>query len=412
MEQILHITDIGAGGDGIARDANGAAVFVPFTVTGDLVKAEISAGDGVLRGVVQRIEKESPERQKPPCRHFGICGGCALQHVKDTAYRIFKTRQVTEILEKAGLSVPDFETVFIPHATRRRANFASRVVKGKTIIGFHERKSGNIRDIPDCLLITENVRRVMEALRPFMLDIAGEGPKMDILIQCVEGQCEIGLTGKIKEGWEAQQALSDAMATTKAARISLRARDYEPYETLLEAMPVLKRFGSLTVRLTPGAFLQPSAEGEQVLTQCVRDGVADAKHVSDLFCGCGTFTGIFPEGREVWAADAEKGAIQSLQRAGVIAFERNLFKEPYKAEELQDRDCVILDPPRAGASAQVQELAGSGVPKIVYVSCNLQSFARDAMSLSEGGYRLNKLTLVDQFIWSAHTEVVGVFVKA
>ena len=406
MEQ-LTIIDIGSNGDGIARLADGKTVFVPLTATGDVITADIDA-EG--RGRIVEIVTPSPDRAMPPCRHFGICGGCSLQQLNNEAYQHFKRDTVLSALEKAGVPPPaDIESIFIPAGTRRRANFAVRVTKGKTVIGFHERKSANIRDVPDCLIINEDVRATMESLRPYLAYIAGEGAKMDVLIQCVEGQTEIALTGKIAPGWEAQQALSDALRATSAARISLRARDYEQYEMLLEAKPFFKRFDSLIVNLAPGAFLQPSDEGERALTDCVIDGAGDASRIADLFCGNGTFTGPLMEGRDVIAFDLAADAILALKAAGIEAHLRNLFKDPLSAQELASADCVILDPPRAGAAGQVRLLAESHVPRIVYVSCNPQTFAKDAVQLLAGGYVLGKLTIVDQFIWSQHTEVVGIF---
>lgn len=413
MEQKLTILDIGSSGDGIARLEDGRTVFVPFTAAGDVVTAKIEKDGDVLRGRVVAMETESAGRVKAPCRHFGICGGCSLQHINGSAYQDFKKREVVNTLEKSGIKIPrDFKTVFIPHATRRRANFASRVVKGKALIGFHERKSANIRDVPDCLIINDDVRRVMETFRPFVPHLISEGQKLDILIQCVDGVSEIALTGKLASGWEAQAALGDAVRACDLARISLRARDYESYETLLEAKSFFASFDSLLVNLAPGAFLQPSEEGEAALTDAVLKGVGDASCVADLFCGNGTFTGPLMLGRKIIAVDNAEDAISALQNAGVNARARNLFKDPMSEKELEGVDCVVLDPPRAGASAQIKELAESEIPAIVYVSCNLQSFARDVAVLIQGGYILESLTMVDQFIWSTHTELVGKLAKS
>ncbi len=412
--EALSIIDIGSNGDGIARLDNGSVVFVPFAATGDMVMANVTRDqDGQLRAKIDSFLLKSPQRVTPPCRHFGICGGCALQHIDPESYRTFKRKNVTDTLQRADIELPDdIEEVFIPPYTRRRANFAARVTKGKTIIGFHERRSATIRDVPDCHLINDDVRRVMEQLRPFIADIAGEGAKMDILIQYFNGQVEIGLTGKIAPGWEAQAALADALRATGASRISLRARDYDIYEVLLEEKSCFATFGDLSVNLAPGAFMQPSEEGERALTDAVRNGASDASRIADLFCGNGTFTGpLLRNGRSVMAADFAQEAIAALQRAGVHAIHRNLFKEPMTAHELDGLDAVVIDPPRAGAQAQVRELAQSNVPTIIYVSCNPQSFAKDAVHLIAGGYEFQKLTIVDQFIWSAHVELVGIFQK-
>lgn len=411
--ETLTVIDIGSNGDGIARLADGRTVFVPFAVTGDVVTAKLEQDGDILRGRIVSVEKAGLNRAVPPCRHFTICGGCALQHMDGEIYNTFKADHVLSALKKQDITLPhDIETIFIPDHTRRRANFAALVTRGKTIIGFHERKSAQLRDVPDCLLITEEVRAVMEGFRPFVADIAGPGKKIDVLIQCIEGAREIALTGKIAPGWEAQQALADALRTLGLARISLRSRDYESYEILLEEKAFYKRFDSLVVNLAPGAFLQPSEEGERALTNCVIEGAAGASCIADLFCGNGTFTGpLMSGGRDVIAADFAPDAISALRKAGANAHLRNLFKDPMTEQELENCDCVVLDPPRAGAAAQVRVLAGMAIPKIIYVSCSPQSFAKDAKVLEDGGYRITKLTLVDQFIWSPHTELAAVFEK-
>lgn len=412
-DTVLRITDLGTNGDGVARLDSGEVVFVPLSVTGDVVEAQVSHDhDGIARGKVTKIVEPSMHRAEPPCRHFGICGGCSLQHLDSETYRDFKIKTISDALSKSGVHYEGLiDAVFIPPHTRRRANFAARVVKGRAIIGFHERKSGTIRDVPDCLLINDNVREVMEGFRPLVPQLIGEGQKIDILIQCVDGNREIALTGKLGSGWEVQQALSDALRTLGLARISIRAKDFENYKLLLEEKPYYVRFGELDVNLAPGAFLQPSDEGQRELTDRVMKGVGDASRAADLFCGNGTFTGPLMAGRDIIAADFAPDAVSMLGRAGVKAFNRNLFKDPLSKAELWDRDVVVIDPPRAGASAQVRELADSDVPTVVYVSCNPQTFAKDAAKLQEGGYSLTLLTMVDQFVWSSHLEVVGIFRK-
>lgn len=413
MKETLQIIDVGANGDGVAKTQSGETVFVPLAMTADVVEATIDKDkEGVLRAKIAGIVEKSPHRVDAPCQHFGVCGGCSLQHMGDAFYQTFKRHHVLESLLKAGISTPDhIRQIHVPAHTRRRANFATLTTKDKTIIGFHERKSSSIVDVPNCLLVSEDVRRVMEGLRPCLPVIAGQGAKMDVLIQCADGVCEIGLTGKVAPGWEAQQALSDTLRTLGLARISLRARDYESYKILLSEKAFIKAFDSLLVELAPCAFLQPSFEGERALVNCVMEGAGDASCIADLFCGNGTFTGALMGGREVAAFDSAEDSIHALQKAGVAAHARNLFKNPLSADELSRFDCVVLDPPRAGAREQVEQLAASTVPKIVYVSCNPQTFARDAGVLQDAGYALSSLTIVDQFIWSAHTEVVGVWTR-
>jgi 23S rRNA (uracil1939-C5)-methyltransferase len=408
----LEIVDIGGSGEGIARLENGEAAFIPYAVTGDKVDVFLQKEKGVWRGRIETIVTSSAHRTTPPCRHFGRCGGCALQHVSDPFYRSYKKDHIVKLFLKNGLKLPDNTLeIHIPHATRRRANFASIVAGNRTIIGFHERKSGNIRDVPDCLLLREDIRLVMEGFRKYLPAIAGTGNKLDLLIQSIDGEIEAGLTGKLLPSLAAQEALGDALCALNLARISFRERDYEYYKVLLEKKSCFKNFGKIKVKLAPGVFLQPSEEGEAALVECVIREAGETSRAADLFCGNGTFTGHLLDGREVAAFDSASDATAALKQAGVKAVERNLFKAPLTPEELKGFDLVVMDPPRAGAMEQSRMLAESTVPKIVYVSCNPQSFARDAVLLQNAGYKISALTIIDQFIWSPHTEVVVALVR-
>ncbi len=420
MEETLHILDIGANGDGVARLGGGETVFVSFTLPGDVVRAKVQAeADGVLRAQIVSFDAKGEARQTPPCRHFEICGGCALQHVEDGFYQSYKKNNVLLALERAGVPRPEMVgSVFIPPATRRRANFAARRMGKSIVLGFHERRSGTIRDIPDCLVVKPAVQSMANAIRPILYDIIPDNEKYDVMIQMVEGSFEIGLTGKLprhdrQEALAFQEALGAIMRLPGVVRVGRRDKDFQDFSVLLEAAPLLKTFGALTVNLAPGAFLQPSDEGEKALSDLVVEAVGQARKVADLFCGNGTFTGRICEGREVYAADFAPAAIKALRTAAagrpVTVEDRNLFKQPLLEDSLNRFDAVILDPPRAGALAQVEALAGARVPRIVYVSCSPVTFARDAAVLKEGGYEMAALTVVDQFIWSPHTEIVAVF---
>jgi 23S rRNA (uracil1939-C5)-methyltransferase len=177
------------------------------------------------------------------------------------------------------------------------------------------------------------------------------------------------------------------------------------------------RIGRARVVLPPGSFLQATAAGETVLARLVTAHCEGTKTVADLFCGVGPFTLRLAERARVTAADNDADAAAALTRAAagtpglkpVEALTRDLFRRPFTRTELKRFDAVVFDPPRQGAEAQARELATSAVPVLVAVSCNPATFARDAHILVDGGYRLVRVTPVDQFLYSVHVELVALF---
>jgi 23S rRNA (uracil1939-C5)-methyltransferase len=177
------------------------------------------------------------------------------------------------------------------------------------------------------------------------------------------------------------------------------------------------RFGDVSVKAPADAFLQPTREGETALQARVIEAAGKARKVADLFCGCGTFS--LPLARQtlVHAVDADAAMLGALGEAArfasglkpVTTERRDLFAHPLTALELNRFDAVILDPPRAGALGQVKQLSSSRIARIAYVSCDAASFARDARVLIDGGFRLDWLVDVDQFLWSAHIELAAAF---
>jgi 23S rRNA (uracil1939-C5)-methyltransferase len=190
-----------------------------------------------------------------------------------------------------------------------------------------------------------------------------------------------------------------------------------PAEPIAIRRPARMTFGAVSVELPPGAFVQPTAEGEAALVATVTRALTDCRRIADLYAGCGTFT--FPLARHarIHAVEGDREAIGALAaaacRAGpgerVTTAHRDLADDPLTEHELASFDGVVFDPPRAGARAQCERLAAAGVATVVAVSCNPATFARDARILVDGGYRLLEATPIDQFIWSPHVEVAAVF---
>lgn len=407
-----EILEIGARGDGAAM-IDDRKVFVPYSVPGD-VACIAYRGE---RGEIEDLIEESLHRAPPPCVYFGGCGGCALQHLTENYYRDWKRKLVTEALAREGFGT---EIVAPLHAcapaSRRRAAFAVRRTAAGFIFGFNKRASSHIVDIEQCLVLAPKLAEALPRLRALTEAAPSRWRSVDLHVTL----CDNGLDAAFMAG-DASDDLTgpEIMALTEAARdagvIRLTA-DGAP--VVMFDAPVV-RFGETPVEIPSGAFLQASAEGEAVLTDFVTRYAQDAKRIADLFSGCGTFSLPLAKSAAVDAFDSDASAITALNasaraaglRHPVRAERRNLFERRLSAEELKPYDAVIFDPPRAGAKAQAEEIAQSPVLVVIGVSCNPASFARDAGLLREGGYRLSQVLPVDQFVFSAHVEVAGIFTK-
>jgi 23S rRNA (uracil1939-C5)-methyltransferase len=415
----LRIDHIGARGDGVGMQEE-TPVFVPKTAPGDVVEASVESrsAEGIFARLIS-VKTQAPERQPAPCGVYAQCGGCALQHITPEAYRRWKIDKLQTTLARAGVSYETWEDpAFLPAATRRRVTFSALKTKGGFFFGYHEGRSRQILNIPYCPVLDPALDEKIQALRPLIAQIVPIGAPVDVMLQRSDGAFDLVLTGGVMEGGKFtydQHEAFGAIARLGIARISHRVKEFSVPEIVLAQNSVLKKFGALGVELPPGAFLQASVAGEDVLVACVVKAVGAAKNIADLFCGTGTFTGhLLGRAKTLYAADSDAAAIDALTKAAqnfpaLRALKRNLFKEPLTEAELEKFDCVIFDPPRAGAKEQAVTLAASQVARIVAVSCNPATFARDAQILLKGDYRMKSIKLVDQFVFSAHCELIAVF---
>ncbi|HEY0440136.1 MAG TPA: class I SAM-dependent RNA methyltransferase [Xanthobacteraceae bacterium] len=410
MIEILEITGVGHRGDGVAEGPDGP-VFVPYALPGETVTAEPVPGHPDRRHLL-RVDTESVERIAPICPHFGVCGGCAVQHWTEPRYRAWKRGLVLLALEQAGIDAPVAELVDAHGEGRRRIVLHARGGSGAVLqVGFAAPRAHRIVPIDRCPILVPGLERAIpaawrlaEALRPLR-------KPLDIQATATDVGLDIDLRGS--------GALTQAMQTALAQlAVSLRlARLTRHGEMLAQAAPPTVRMGRATVPLPPGAFLQATAAGEQALAERVLAYTDGCKSVADLFCGVGPFTLRLAERARVQAFDNDAPAIAALLRAQanapglkpVKADARDLFRRPLLPQEFKSFDAVVLDPPRQGAESQARELAASTVPVVVMVSCNPATFARDARILMGGGYRLAEVTPVDQFRYSAHVELVAAF---
>ncbi len=411
---VLTIGALGRQGEGAGMSGSDR-IFVPGALPGETVKAVLTdqLDRHVFRASLESVENPAASRSLPPCQHYAACGGCSMQHMGDAAYRAWKTGSIKESLERAGLS-PEMwcDPLFIPHATRRRASFTV-MTKGRNVFcGFQERRSHRIAAIDNCLTVQPQLLRLMQGSRPFLQSLIPDGRKGDMFIQLVGGQAEIILTGISDPDMKTMEVMAQWAEALDLNRLSWRRKERDEAEIAVQQRSIMARFGRLEVSLPAGAFLQPSVEGETALTEAVTEMLADTKGpVADLFAGCGTFSGALLDKGAVHAVEFDDAAIRALNaaKAGtkLTVEKRNLFTDPLGAKELNKFSAVVLDPPRSGATSQAAQLARSDVSRVVYVSCNPAAFVKDAALLTEAGYKIKQVKVIDQFIWSAHTELVA-----
>lgn len=382
-------------------------VFAPLTLPGEVVT-------GALVGQTLtdlRILTPSPDRVTPPCRHFRSCGGCQLQHASDEFLAAWKQEVVRAALAAHGLRA-DFLPIHIsPPQSRRRATLAVRRTKKGALAGFHARASDTIIDIADCKLLHPDLMRALPAARD--LALAGASRKAGISVTVTRSLA--GLDVAVTDGKSPDGPLRIALAAL-ADRHDLARLSWEG-EVMVTRRDPEQQFGMARVTPPPGAFLQATAEGEAALLAETETILAGARRMVDLFAGCGTFALPLARAAEVHAVEGDAAMTDALARGSrktaglkpVTTEARDLFRRPLLPEELARFDGAVIDPPRAGAEAQIAEIARARLPRIAYVSCNPATFARDAKMLLAQGYAMGPLRVIDQFRWSAHVELVAGF---
>ena len=412
MTEQLTISHLGHRGDGMA-DTVAGPVYVPYTLPGETVTVEPIAGHPDRRHLVH-INKPSHERTTPICKHFGSCGGCALQHWSLAEYHLWKRSLVVEALEHAGVLAPVEPLIDAHGEGRRRAVLHARRGTHEVLeVGFTAPRAHQIVAIDRCPILAPGLERAVQVAWAIAEVLKPTNKPLDIQVTATDAGMDVDVRGSGSLSPNCMSTLAALAEKHRLARITQHGE-----LAVQRAQPILK-VGRAQVPLPPGAFLQATTEGEATLARLALGHMAGAKRVADLFAGIGTFALRLAETARVSAAELEPGAVRALTRAAqttpglkpVEATARDLFRRPFMAAELKAFDAVLFDPPRQGAEAQARELAKSGVPSIVAVSCDAATFARDARILVAGGYQLGVVTPVDQFRYSSHVEIVATFAR-
>ncbi len=399
----ITIERLGHHGDGIGD----GPVFVARTLPGEVVEGDVVEG----RMASPRILQPSPDRIKAPCAHYRTCGGCALQHVRTDFATAWKETVIRQALAAHGLET-DFRTAHVSSLySRRRAAFAGRRIKSGALVGFHARASHVVTSVPNCMILHPELTKALPPLEDLVARFGTRKEELVLSLTRAENGLDLAVTANRPLDDKQRTDLAQWAGQTGFARLSWDG------EVIIQAHAPVHRLGPALVTPPPGAFLQATKDAEAAMQASVAEIADGAHNIADLFAGCGTFTLPLSEQSEVLAVEAAGGMLKALE-AGWRGTERvrpirhvarDLFRHPLKADELAAFDCVVIDPPRAGAEAQAHELAASTVPSVAAISCNPVSFARDAKLLVAGGYRLEWVRMVDQFRFSPHVELVARF---
>ena len=410
MAERLNIVRLGHRGDGVADTSEGP-VYVPFSLPGETVSVEPVAGHPDRRHLVH-VDKPSHERSTPVCKHFGVCGGCSLQHWSLSEYHLWKRSLIVRALAQADIVAPVDDLIDAHGAGRRRAVLHARRGNGDVLeVGFTAPRAHHVVAIDACPILAPGLEGAIRVAWAIAETLKPARKPLDIQTTATNSGLDVDVRGSGTLGAERLAALARVAEAHDLARLTRHG------ELVAQRTQPLLRIGRSLVPLPPGGFLQATAEGETTLARLVLSHIGNAKRVADLFAGIGTFALRIAERARVDAADSDTNGVKALERATatttglkpIAAQVRDLFRRPLVASELKALDAVIFDPPRQGAEAQVRELVKSTVPLVVAVSCDAATFARDAKTLIGGGYRLDRVTPIDQFRYSHHLEIVAKF---
>ncbi len=387
----LQIERIGERGDGLA-----AGQAYPRTLPRETIEPKTG-----------KIILTSPDRIEPFCSAFERCGGCKLQHWREEPYHIWKTALLAAALKAKGIETKINPLIDAHGSGRRRVTLHVRQIDGAWVAGFMAERTHALVPLETCPVLVAKLQHAPQIARTF-------GPVLgncDVLITAADNGLDVALKADRKMADKAMASFDVLMQKNNITRISINGF------AVAQITPPIIAAGKAQVALPVGSFLQATLAGETTLAILIESYLKKSKCVADLFCGIGPFAFKMAEARKVHAIDSDKPAVAALQNAvryalglkPITASVQDLFVNPLVPAELNEYDAVVFDPPRAGAEAQCRNFADSKVKTIVAVSCDVQSFARDAAVLIDGGYSLKEVTPVDQFKYTPHLEIVGLF---
>ncbi|MCJ8517568.1 23S rRNA (uracil1939-C5)-methyltransferase [Pseudorhizobium tarimense] len=407
--ETVTISKLGAKGHGIAHGPQGP-IYVAHALPGETVAIALNGN----HGTVISTSAVSEDRAEPLCRHFDpdrdACGGCTLQHLASAPYEAFKRDLVVDALKAKGIDGLVAPVVSCAVGQRRRAVFSARQTEKGLLLGFNRAETNHIVSIEECPIASPGILSGLPAIRAVAESCAAGADTFRLTVTETLTGLDLAAEGlKPLNEKQRRRVIETVLAAKGVARVSANG------EVLVEPQKPLVDFGGVAVSPPPGAFMQATKEAEDAMAELLLSHVGKAKRVLDLFAGSGTFALRLARTGRVHAVEGEEKPLKALDQAArntqglkaVTVEKRDLFRRPLTTQELKQYDAVVFDPPRAGAEAQVKELARSGVKKIAAVSCNPLTLARDLRTLIDGGYKVRSVTPIDQFLWSTHVEAVA-----
>lgn len=416
----IKITETGGLGDGIARH-EGRRIIVPYTLPGDTVSVRIlgSSKDTVKAQLIDIIEP-SADRVTPPCKHFGTCGGCSMQHFPEATYSQLKERMLTNAVNRAGYDTAAILPMYrVPSGSRRRAVFKveATATDNAAKIGYYESSSHRLMSLEHCPILEEPIVQIVLALKPLIPSLPYPESVREISVTLSDSGLDLIIIAENPPELADIDLFSNFAQTNDIARVSWQTE--QTIVPIIVRRPVQLELGNITVNLPESYFLQATRQGQERITQLVIEATRNASNIADLYAGCGTYS--FPmtayasvnavEGSALMIDAMEQAIVENRLEKKMTVTQRDIFKKPLLAKQLAAYDAVVINPPRNGAETQIAQLAQSKTPIVVMISCNPNSFERDAKLLRLGGYTLEKVLAIDQFLWSSHLEVAGVFHK-
>ena len=407
MRMQLEIDRLGQRGEGIARGAD-RPIYVPYALPGDTIIADVEGG----RASLIELLTPSPDRISAFCPQYGTCGGCAVQALAPLAYAEWKRGLLVEALRHVGLEPEVGDLIDVHGAGRRRATFHARFdARANAHVGFMRARAHDVIDLDSCPILAPQMRGALAAAHAIATSLGAAQRPLDIGVTATFSGLDIDIQGR------GPLKPAEAQSLIRVAEAQNLARISNDRICLLERRAPVLLMGKAEVLPPPAVFLQATEAGETGLAAKVCESLAGSRQIADLFAGIGTFSLRLAERAPIHAVDSDASALAALAKAAratpglhpVTIEQRDLFRRPLGKEELARFDAVLFDPPRVGAQAQACALAQSAVALVVAVSCNAQSFARDAALLGAGGYEIESVTAFDQFRHSPHIECVGVF---
>lgn len=404
MIETLRIDELGAQGDGIVNTP-GNPLYVPFALPGELVTAGVEKHRATLLSVLE----PSPQRVAPASPHFGLCGGCAIQHLAAEPYAQWKRDKVVRALRSRGIDAEVEALVRCPPASRRRITLTARAIGGRAVLGFNAAQSHDIVEIEECPVAVPQITAALGDLRALAGLVATGNKPFRITVTATETGLDLAIADLQRLDERRRQRAIEFVLARGFARLSIGG------EAIVEREKPVVLFGDVPVVLPPGGFLQATMHAEKAMADLVMNWMQGARYVLDLFAGSGTFALRLARNARVHAVEGDGEALAALGQAAkkasslkpVTSERRDLFDRPVLARELASFDGLVFDPPRAGAEAQCRQIARARIKRIAAVSCNPGTLGRDLALLVEGGYRVRRIVPIDQFLWSPHVEVVA-----